>query len=74
MPTGSGSQHHHYCTSSPAKKGQIVLVQGNQTGFFNQMLIDQQVIPKKKLLKAFLVNVNLREIIFLLTNLRLETN
>jgi len=34
-------------TSSPAKKGQIVLVQGNQTGFVSQMLIDQYGIPKQ---------------------------
>lgn len=33
-------------TSSPAKKGQLVLVQGNQIGFVGNLLIDEYGIPK----------------------------
>jgi len=33
-------------TSSPAKKGQLVLVQGNQISFVGNLLIDEYGIPK----------------------------
>lgn len=33
-------------TNSPAKKGQVVLVQGNQIGFVGNLLIDEYGIPK----------------------------
>ncbi|XP_059351890.1 eukaryotic translation initiation factor 2D-like isoform X2 [Daphnia carinata] len=34
-------------TSSPAKKGQVVLVQGNQISFVGNLLIDEYGIPKQ---------------------------
>lgn len=34
-------------TSSPAKKGQIVLVQGNQVAFVGKLLVEQYGIPKQ---------------------------
>jgi len=34
-------------TSSPAKKGQIVLVQGNQVNFVGKLLIEEYGIPKQ---------------------------
>lgn len=34
-------------TNSPAKKGQVVLVQGNQIGFVGNLLIDEYGIPKQ---------------------------
>jgi hypothetical protein len=34
-------------TSSPAKKGQIVLVQGNQTLFVGNLLVNEYCIPKQ---------------------------
>ncbi|KAK4010711.1 hypothetical protein OUZ56_019841 [Daphnia magna] len=34
-------------TNSPAKKGQVVLVQGNQIGFVGNLLVDEYGIPKQ---------------------------
>ena len=34
-------------TSSPAKKGQVVLVQGNQVTFVGNLLINEYGIPKQ---------------------------
>lgn len=34
-------------TSSPAKKGQVVLVQGNQISFVGKLLLEEYGIPKQ---------------------------
>ena len=34
-------------TTSPAKKGQVVLVQGNQVSFVGTLLVEEYGIPKQ---------------------------